>query len=76
MGTAALGCPDRPGRRISKRGLWGEAARPSNNEAIMKCEWVQQNVLLYVYDELPDDARHELEQHVVRCKDCAAELDP
>jgi hypothetical protein len=41
----------------------------------MKCEWVQQNVLLYVYDELPDDARHELEQHIVRCKDCAAELD-
>ena len=41
----------------------------------MKCEWVQQNVLLYVYDELPDDARHELEQHVARCKDCAAELE-
>jgi hypothetical protein len=40
----------------------------------MKCEWVQQNVLLYVYDELPDDARHELEQHVARCKDCEAEL--
>ena len=41
----------------------------------MKCEWVQQNVLLYVYDELPDDARHELEQHVARCKDCAAEFE-
>lgn len=40
----------------------------------MKCEWVQQNIVLYVYDELPDDARHELEQHVVRCADCAAEL--
>ena len=40
----------------------------------MKCEWVQQNVLLYIYDELPDDARHELEQHVARCKDCAGEL--
>ena len=41
----------------------------------MKCEWVQQNVLFYVYDELPDDARHELEQHVARCKDCGAELE-
>ncbi|MCU1269686.1 MAG: hypothetical protein JWN74_980 [Acidobacteriaceae bacterium] len=41
----------------------------------MKCEWVQQSVLLYVYDELPDDARHELEQHVVRCRNCAAELE-
>ena len=41
----------------------------------MKCEWVQQNIVLYVYDELPDDARHELEQHVGRCNDCAAELE-
>jgi len=40
----------------------------------MKCEWVQQNIVLYVYDELPDDARHELEQHVARCAACAAEL--
>src|SRR5437763_2107788 len=41
----------------------------------MKCEWVEQNIVLYVYDELPDDARHELEQHVARCQDCAAELE-
>jgi HEAT repeat protein/putative zinc finger protein len=41
----------------------------------MNCEWVRPNIVLYVYDELPDDARHELEQHVVRCKDCAAELE-
>ena len=41
----------------------------------MKCEWVQQNVVLYVYDELPDDARHELEQHAARCQDCAAEVE-
>lgn len=40
----------------------------------MKCEWVQQNVILYVYDELPDDARHELEQHVARCAACMQEL--
>src|SRR3981081_3778700 len=41
----------------------------------MKCEWVQQNIVLYVYDELPDDARYELEQHISRCKDCATELE-
>ena len=41
----------------------------------MKCEWVKQNIVFYVYDELPDDARHELEQHLVRCKDCAAEVE-
>ncbi len=40
----------------------------------MKCEWVQQNIVLYVYDELPDDARHELEQHVARCATCMAEV--
>jgi len=40
----------------------------------MKCEWVKQNILLYVYNELPDDARYELEQHLARCADCAAEL--
>jgi hypothetical protein len=40
----------------------------------MKCEWVRQNIVLHVYGELADDARHELEQHVSRCSDCAAEL--
>jgi hypothetical protein len=40
----------------------------------MKCEWVKENVLLYVYNELPDDARYELEQHLARCADCAVEL--
>jgi hypothetical protein len=40
----------------------------------MKCEWVRENITLQVYGELADDARHELEQHVERCADCAAEL--
>lgn len=40
----------------------------------MNCEWVQQNVTLYLYGELADDARHEVEQHMNRCKACAAEL--
>src|ERR1700730_5645627 len=40
----------------------------------MKCEWVQENILLHIYNELPDDARYELEQQVARCTDCAAEL--
>src|SRR5437899_6391596 len=42
--------------------------------AIMKIELFQENILLYVYNELPDDARYELEQHLTRCTDCAAEL--
>jgi hypothetical protein len=40
----------------------------------MKCEWVQRNIMLHVYDELADDARYELDQHVARCEACAAEL--
>jgi anti-sigma factor RsiW len=40
----------------------------------MKCDWVRQNITLHVYGELADDARHELEQHVDRCSDCATEL--
>src|ERR671930_60055 len=40
----------------------------------MKGEWVQENILLYIYNELADDARYELEQHLGRCVDCAAEL--
>jgi len=40
----------------------------------MKCEWVRENLTLHVYGELADDARHELEQHLARCADCAAEL--
>jgi len=41
----------------------------------MNCEWVKQNATLLLYDELPDDARHELEQHVTLCKGCASELE-
>lgn len=40
----------------------------------MKCEWIRENILLYVYNELADDTRYELEQHVNRCPECAAEL--
>lgn len=40
----------------------------------MKCEWVRQNILFYVYNELEDDARYEVEQHLARCPECVAEL--
>jgi anti-sigma factor RsiW len=40
----------------------------------MKCEWVRQNILFYVYNELEDDARYEVEQHIGRCLQCATEL--
>lgn len=40
----------------------------------MNCDWVRENITLYVYDELADDARHELEQHINRCPGCTSEL--
>lgn len=40
----------------------------------MNCEWVKENATLYVYDELADDAKHEVDQHALRCPDCALEL--
>ena len=34
----------------------------------MKCDWVRQNILFYVYNELEDDGpRYEVEQHLARC---------
>ena len=36
----------------------------------MTCEWIKANAAFYLYDELPDDARHELEQHLRRCPAC------
>ncbi len=40
----------------------------------MNCDWVRENIPLYLYDELADDARHELEGHVERCSGCSTEL--
>jgi len=40
----------------------------------MNCEWVKNNGALYVYDELADDARHELEMHLHKCEGCKAEV--
>jgi hypothetical protein len=40
----------------------------------MNCDWVKENVILYVYDELADDSRIEMEQHAEHCKACAAEI--
>jgi len=40
----------------------------------MNCDWVRENITLYLYNELADDARHELEGHAGRCAECAAEL--
>ena len=38
----------------------------------MNCDWIKENVGLYLYQELSDGDRHEFEQHVERCPKCAA----
>lgn len=41
----------------------------------MKCEWTKENVVLYMYDELPDDARFEFMHHIQHCEECRRELE-
>jgi hypothetical protein len=41
----------------------------------MNCDWVKTNGTLYLYDELLDDARHELDHHLSRCKACADDME-
>ncbi|HET9743389.1 MAG TPA: HEAT repeat domain-containing protein [Terriglobales bacterium] len=47
----------------------------SESVNVMNCEWTRANAALYIYDELKDDERYELERHVERCSACKAELD-
>ena len=46
----------------------------AKRETLMNCTWVKANIVLYVYDELADDARYELKQQVERCAECARDL--
>lgn len=40
----------------------------------MNCRWVKSRITLYLYDELEDAERMELERHTERCAECAAEV--
>jgi hypothetical protein len=40
----------------------------------MKCEMAQQNVVLAMYGELPDELSGSLERHLEGCEDCRREL--
>lgn len=41
----------------------------------MNCEWTKENVVLYMYDELPDDAKFEFMHHIQNCAACKRELE-
>lgn len=51
------------------------SARGGSGEFGMNCDWTKDNIVLYIYEELPDDARFEFERHVQRCISCHAELE-
>jgi hypothetical protein len=41
----------------------------------MNCDWTRDNVVLYIYEELPDDAKFEFERHIQHCIGCRRELE-
>jgi HEAT repeats len=41
----------------------------------MKCDWTKENMVLYIYDELADDAKFEVENHIRSCIGCREELE-
>jgi hypothetical protein len=41
----------------------------------MTCDWTKENIVLFIYGELADDAKFEYEQHVRHCLGCRRELD-
>src|SRR3954470_316741 len=41
----------------------------------MNCDWTKENVVLFIYGELADDAKFEFEQHVRHCLGCRGELE-
>jgi hypothetical protein len=41
----------------------------------MNCDWTKENIVFYIYDELPDDAKFEFEQHMRGCVGCRNELE-
>lgn len=41
----------------------------------MKCEQAQEDLVLAVYGELPDDRIHQLEQHLAHCERCRQEME-
>jgi hypothetical protein len=41
----------------------------------MNCDLAQENIVLAVYGELPDDRTHQLEQHLEQCERCRLEME-
>ena len=44
-------------------------------ENLMNCNWMKDNLVLYMYDELADDAKYEFEHHLRQCAACKEEVE-
>jgi hypothetical protein len=41
----------------------------------MNCNWIKENLVLYIYEELADDAKYEFEHHTQHCLVCKREVE-
>lgn len=41
----------------------------------MNCNWIKENLVLYIYEELADDAKYEFEHHMQHCLACKREVE-
>jgi anti-sigma factor RsiW len=41
----------------------------------MNCDWTRDNIVLYIYEELPDDAKFTFERHIQHCVACRKQLE-
>src|SRR5215475_10072330 len=63
------------GQKLSADSESPEELRAVIGRKVMNCDWTKENVVLFIYGELPDDAKFEFEQHVRHCLGCRRELD-
>jgi len=50
-------------------------SREPEKLASRQCEAAQRDIALAVYGDLPDDANHRLEHHLVECGHCRQEME-
>src|ERR1700694_311561 len=41
----------------------------------MNCNWIKDNLVFYIYEELADDAKYEFEHHLQHCLACKREVE-
>jgi anti-sigma factor RsiW len=61
---------------VAESEYWkSEELKVATGTKAMNCDWTKENVVLYIYGELADDAKFEFEQHVRHCLGCRREVE-